>query len=586
MKLRSRRNLSTTRNAFTVAFALLVAGTARALTPMQTPAYVRWGISQSGHDARSESLLVQAHDTLYAQEFAKAETLYRRVLETWPNSAEAHLGLALAYRYLYDDSASLWESRRALELDSLIPAANVNYAEKLWPWSGPSDQQLGGKLSQPERCSLALFYARRAPRSSHATATYAFLSLWVFNIGLERISDARCALDSLLARGFEPPFLLEFGRDALASVEPAATVFANGDNDTYPLLVAQLAYGVNPDASIVNVSMLNAAPFAKCYKHHFGVPISYSDAEIDSITASQHKRGTKYVTASTILTENIITNSLRANRPVYFMSTVAQENRAGCDDSLISEGLVYRVANHKVRKDSMNLPRAVDNMLNKCRLANVNAETNWPANWSPVTRDLSGMRGNYAIAFLEIARQCERVHDTADGLRACERALQVNMDRQKQSQFRYLVSHLFSKFGRTAEAQVLLDSAVALSGKDPETDPTTQLQVKWSQALNLRAEGKYAASESLYRTLVLKAPGFYWELFDLYLNGMKNRKKAVKTLRTWFQVAGPNWDNLCRLVDAYKTRLGDRKSARQAIDDWVRKHPQDAERARQLKEGL
>jgi hypothetical protein len=135
----------------------------------------------------------------------------------------------------------------------------------------------------------------------------------------------------------------------------------------------------------------------------------------------------------------------------------------------------------------------------------------------------------------------------------------------------------------------LLDSAIALSGKDPQKDPTVQFHVKWTQALNLRAEGNYVASESVCLSLVHMAPELYWELFDLYLTGLKDRTKAADVLGTWYEAVGGTegkWDDLCRLVDAYAVRLGDREDALQAIDDWVLEHPEDADRAQQLRENL
>jgi len=62
-------------------------------------------------------------------------------------------------------------------------------------------------------------------------------------------------------RGFST-VLMDYAFNMLATAEPDAIVFTNGDNDTFPLLALQQVHGVRRDVLVVNISSLNVRRYA------------------------------------------------------------------------------------------------------------------------------------------------------------------------------------------------------------------------------------------------------------------------------------------------------------------------------------
>jgi hypothetical protein len=56
-------------------------------------------------------------------------------------------------------------------------------------------------------------------------------------------------------------FTEDFAANMLAGLPDHAILFTNGDNDTWPMLYMQAAYGIRPDVQILNLSLLNLSWF-------------------------------------------------------------------------------------------------------------------------------------------------------------------------------------------------------------------------------------------------------------------------------------------------------------------------------------
>ncbi|MDI6839280.1 MAG: DUF2723 domain-containing protein [bacterium] len=74
----------------------------------------------------------------------------------------------------------------------------------------------------------------------------------------------------------------DYGYNMLMSCDDGATVFTNGDNDTFPLWFAQEVKHTKPTVKVANLSLLNTEWYIKQLKS-WGVPISFTDYEIDNL---------------------------------------------------------------------------------------------------------------------------------------------------------------------------------------------------------------------------------------------------------------------------------------------------------------
>ncbi|MCK4308185.1 DUF2723 domain-containing protein [candidate division WOR-3 bacterium] len=74
----------------------------------------------------------------------------------------------------------------------------------------------------------------------------------------------------------------DYGFNMLMSVDDRATLFTNGDNDTFPLWFAQEVKNTKSSVNVANLSLLNTDWHIKQLKKR-GVPISFTDYEIENL---------------------------------------------------------------------------------------------------------------------------------------------------------------------------------------------------------------------------------------------------------------------------------------------------------------
>ncbi|KAA3663144.1 MAG: hypothetical protein DWQ10_00800 [Calditrichaeota bacterium] len=169
------------------------------------------------------------------------------------------------------------------------------------------------------------------------------------------------------------PAMMEYNKNIMASCEPNAIIFTNGDNDTYPMWYLQLVDGYRKDINVVNLSLLNVPWYIKQLKntYPFGnnrIALELTDAEIEALKPQKWQTQTVAIPGSE--TDNEISWSLsptikdvalrvqdlmvlnilndnKWQRPVYFSSTVAQVNKMNLNSYLRFEGLVLRLVSEK-----------------------------------------------------------------------------------------------------------------------------------------------------------------------------------------------------------------------------------------------
>ncbi len=181
----------------------------------------------------------------------------------------------------------------------------------------------------------------------------------------------------------------DYAYNILQSVAKDGIVFTNGDNDTFPLWYLQ-SVGYRQDVRVVNLSLLNTNWYIKEMKNTmpYGalkVPISISDAQIDKMQPTQwndykvvsitvpadaypdsikvkgetpDKLAWKFPATMNVgnnvkavkVSDLMIFEIIKANnwqRPIYFSSTVSEDNFIGLDEYLVGEGMAKRLVPFK-----------------------------------------------------------------------------------------------------------------------------------------------------------------------------------------------------------------------------------------------
>lgn len=230
--------------------------------------------------------------------------------------------------------------REALRLDPGCPEALSEAATTLLGCGDP----LVGSIEE------AIAYGERALARAPDWPEPRF-GLWTHCVLAGRDAEANEQLRALVrTRAFAPP-ILDFGYNLLLSAPPHATVFTNGDNDTYPPMALQIASGIRPDVAIVNLSLLNVADYARqAWKRAFGDEGPFTDEELRELAggppggshASPRQPAERILLA---LRDKAVAGAWP--HPVCFALTVAPDRLDACADRLRIEGIVWRLTRER-----------------------------------------------------------------------------------------------------------------------------------------------------------------------------------------------------------------------------------------------
>jgi tetratricopeptide (TPR) repeat protein len=260
--------------------------------------------------------------------------------------------------------------------------------------------------------------------------------------------------------------------------------------------------------------------------------------------------------------------------PIYFATTVEPTSMQDVQGHLLQKGLALLVVGQEIPQgQELDGPASEDIFFHRLRLKS----TLDPR----VVRDdnVVGLLGTYAKTFLDIAQYAARNGDTASCIKASDEVVRLGLDPERQAQVLFLTSKNLADVGAAEKAQFYLDSA----GKLVKPDRSNRGAVAFTQATIYSAEGKYAAAESIYLSLVTVAPELYWKLSELYRTGFKDNARAEAALESWYAKVSPDWPNTARYIDGLLTQFGDRARARQVLDGWMRKNPRDSAPAAALR---
>lgn len=379
-------------------------------------AYDRWGITKPVGDDWAEARLASGYELIYRLEYQDALKEYENVVERFPNSAEAHLGKSIALRYLGRLDEAAVESEQALKLDPEAVGLLLNHGDLLAPTRGAAWPT---PMSEEERRELSNEFEKRAAAVKHPLAVYAHTQLWANYFGNGELTKSRAELRALGEAGYFPTVLEELAYNMLVGLEPDAVLFTNGDNDTYPLFVLQEHGGFRPDVRVVNLNLLNLPKVAKMLRDSLGVPIAMTDEQIGRLRAEKDMATGRLKLPADFLVGEIVRESRKSKRPVYFAITVHDDRRRDYEGQLVLEGMVYRIGDEANggRADREKIAR---NLAEVYRLGNLFADEPWPENLSPITRRVEPLGVNYAVLYHEVASH-HRERNAAEDASRCYR---------------------------------------------------------------------------------------------------------------------------------------------------------------------
>ncbi len=404
-------------------------------------------------------------------------------------------------------------------------------------------------------------FIKHEPKKELSHAQTGARSAVVFILGLiflllPAISPATYWFENDRSRNYIP---FDYAYNILDSVDKNGIIFTNGDNDTFPLWFLQAVPHIRDDVRIVNLSLLNTPWYIKQIKR-MGVPIKFTDEEIERLRPRMDPTTGKLVRVQDIMVEHIINNTpvkMKVNPetgettyvldpPVFFAVTVAPENKVGYDPYLIMEGLVYRVLTTKDHPQ-VDIEKMRHNIIEKYKYRGLNDTT--------IYKDENSRKllQNYTTGFITLAYEYRKKGDTTNAIEIIDKMNEFLPFEWRANSFS---AEFYSWAGKWDKVDSLYEVALHHIQKEHPLERSPD-------------EAK-----------------LFQMYFEIYYRNHKY-DKARRALEDGMKIF-PDDKQLFQAYIGFLYKIRDAKTLKEALAKWVEKHPEDRQFAQfyeQVKSG-
>lgn len=243
----------------------------------------------------------------------------------------------------------------------------------------------------------------------------------------------------------------DFGYNMLVSCDPKAILFNAGDNDTFPIWCLQEVYCLRPDVAAINLSLATTDWYIKQIRDSKGIPLSWSDAEIEALRNWVTPTG-QYSRIQDQVADEIL-RVTAGRRPLNYSLTIPDDTRrfaggAG-EDRTVMQGLVYRIC-PAGRPGTIDLQKGHELYWNYFHYRGLSNPAVYKDSHS------AGLASNYATGFLLIADSLRRLGQYEGAIMETRRAIEVIPF--EPSSYRFL-TQLYVESGSDSLVPALIASA-------------------------------------------------------------------------------------------------------------------------------
>ncbi len=179
--------------------------------------------------------------------------------------------------------------------------------------------------------------------------------LYVLAVLLNQPEDADRHLRKMVEKGYFTPALIDYGYNMLVSADPGGIIITNGDNDTFPCLALQEFWGLRPDVTIANQSLMTLQPMARYFltraPAEFPPVLSVEDLNTIELNFLKNRAAYSYMLGNALiefLCQKVSSGQLQ--RPLYLAVSTNQRAANTCGSSLLLQGLLQKVIPGKTGK--------------------------------------------------------------------------------------------------------------------------------------------------------------------------------------------------------------------------------------------